>query len=36
MILTFERLDEMLNCNHLNESYPVESSGDAVYIIKRF
>ena len=36
MILTFERLDEMLNFNHLDESYPVESSGDAVYIIKRF
>ena len=36
MILTFERLDEMLNCNYLNESYPVESSGDAVYIVKWF
>ena len=36
MILTFECLDYMINCNHLNESYPVEISGDAVYIIKRF
>ena len=36
MILTFERLDEMLNCNHLNESYPVERFGDAVFIIKLF
>ena len=33
MILTFERLDGMLNCSYLNGSYPVESSGDAVYIM---
>ena len=36
MILTFECLDEMPTCNHLNESYPVERCGDAVYIIKLF
>ena len=24
MILTFERLDEILNCNYLNESYPIQ------------
>ena len=37
MILTFECFDEMLNnCNLLNESYPAESSGDAVYIMKLF
>ena len=36
MILTFECLDEMLNFNLLNESYPADSSGDAVYIMKWF
>ena len=30
MVLSFKCLGEMLNCNLLNESYPVESSGDAV------
>ena len=36
MVLTFECLDEMINYNLLNERYPVESSGVAIYIIKRF
>ena len=32
MVLTFECLDEMRNCNPSNESYRVESSSDAIYI----
>ena len=36
MNLTFEFLNEMINCYLTNRSYPVKSSGDAVYIIKGF